>query len=177
MAIQSKTLILGLAAVGGLGLITWTIHRRRKLNEVKEFKIKLRQQLEGQLCFGRPKAETSVVTSMEDWSKVEDQFLRTVDATRMIGLDCEWLSDGDTSSKVALMQVALTDGLCILLRTCQLQAIPESLKHILSSYDVIKFGVAVCEDGRKLFNDFGVEVNGTVDLRFLVQRYCPGKFC
>jgi hypothetical protein len=55
-----------------------------------------------------------------------------------------------------------------------MNGIPESLRDVLRRYDVVKLGVAVNEDGQKLFNDFGVVVNGAVDLRFLVQRYCPG---
>ena len=58
----------------------------------------------------------------------------------------------------------------------QLESFPESLRHVLGRYDVVKLGVAVAEDGHKLLNDFGVKVNGAADLRFLVQRYYPGNY-
>jgi len=52
--------------------------------------------------------------------------------------------------QVALLQMALSDGFCVLVRTCQIEKFPESLKEILARYDVIKLGVAVGEDGKKV---------------------------
>ena len=52
--------------------------------------------------------------------------------------------------QVALLQMALSDGFCVLVRTCQIEKFPESLKQVLARYDVIKLGVAVCEDGKKV---------------------------
>ena len=46
--------------------------------------------------------------------------------------------------------MALSDGFCVLVRTCTLVTFPESLKHILARYDVVKLGVAIGEDGRKV---------------------------
>jgi hypothetical protein len=171
---HSAKWILLLIGIGGAGLASLIFIRRSRQMKAREREIKLRQKLDRQVCFGRPGSVTVVVDSAEDWRKVEGRFLKKVDATRMIGLDCEWLSDGKTIGKVALLQLGLTDGLCILVRTCKMNGIPESLRDVLRRYDVVKLGVAVNEDGLKLFNDFGVVVNGAVDLRFLVQRYCPG---
>jgi hypothetical protein len=52
--------------------------------------------------------------------------------------------------------MALSNGFCILVRTCKLEYFPESLKQILASYDIIKLGVAVGEDARKVFNPYSV---------------------
>ena len=80
---------------------------------------KLRQKLDQHVCFGRPGSETIVVNCVEDWKKVEGRFLSKVDSTRMIGLDCEWITEDKTIGKVALLQLALTDGFCVLVRTCK----------------------------------------------------------
>ena len=46
--------------------------------------------------------------------------------------------------------MALSDGYCVLLRTCTLEKFPETLKCVLADNSVVKLGVAIGEDGRKV---------------------------
>ena len=115
---STKWVVL-VSLISGAGLACWILHRRKKLLRSKERERKLRQKLDQHVCFGRPGSETVVVNSVEDWKKVEGRFLSKVDSTRMIGLDCEWITEDKAVGKVALLQLALTDGFCVLVRTCK----------------------------------------------------------
>lgn len=44
------------------------------------------------------------------------------------------------------------------------------LQELLANRRLLKVGVAPFEDGKKLMNDFGCTVSGTVDLRSLARR-------
>ena len=46
--------------------------------------------------------------------------------------------------------MALSDGYCVLLRTCTMEKFPDSLKYVLADEGVVKLGVAIGEDGRKV---------------------------
>lgn len=93
-----------------------------------------------------------------------------------VGLDCEWVNNdnGDSSdsgfkSPVALLQIA-TQSECILIQVCHLKSsIPSGLKHLLENKHILKFGVGIDEDCKRL-RMFGIQVCGMVDLRYLVQR-------
>jgi hypothetical protein len=76
--------------------------KRRKDREKFEEKRKmLRLLIEDQLCFGRPKVELHVITTLTDWEEVEDRFLQDVDSSKIMGLDCEWINRNDYVGKVA----------------------------------------------------------------------------
>ena len=115
---STKWVVLA-SLISGAGIASYLLYRRKKLLRFKERERKLRLKLDQHVCFGRPGTETVVVNSVEDWKKVEGRFLSKVDSTRMIGLDCEWITEGKTAGKVALLQLALTDGFCVLVRTCK----------------------------------------------------------
>ena len=79
----------------------WLVYKRRlRLSKGREIEKKLRQVIDRQLCFGRPRTTTVVVSSVDEWNAIEDMFLHTIDSTRIMGLDCEWLSEGKTTGKV-----------------------------------------------------------------------------
>ena len=92
-----------------------------------------------------------------------------------LGFDCEWVngesSDG-INSPVALIQLA-TQSECFLIRLSSLtNAVPKVLKDILEERSITKLGVGVQEDCKRL-QSLGINVCGTVDLRFLIERcYC-----
>jgi hypothetical protein len=60
----------------------------------------LRKLIDQQLCFGKPNVKLHIVSSVEDWEQVEQQFLETVDSCKLMGLDCEWVTRDDFTGKV-----------------------------------------------------------------------------
>ncbi|CAI5464180.1 unnamed protein product [Closterium sp. Yama58-4] len=62
----------------------------------------------------------------------------------------------------ALLQLCANADVCYLFHL-KFTGIPETLRALLKDASVVKTGVGVTEDGRKLRKDFGVEVNGLVD--------------
>ncbi|ESO93138.1 hypothetical protein LOTGIDRAFT_119943, partial [Lottia gigantea] len=91
----------------------------------------------------------------------------------VLGLDCEWVMDRENNITypVALLQLATYQGLCILIRLNLMENnIPKSLLKILSDRSILKCGVAVNDDGNKLYKDYGITVSGCVDLRHILPR-------
>jgi len=87
-----------------------------------------------------------------------------------IGLDCEWNSA--KKNGVALIQLSSGND-CLLYNLHQADGkVPDSLKLLLEDRKVLKFGVAIQEDVRRLRNH-GINVRGFVDLRNLAQRCIP----
>ncbi|XP_011303744.1 exonuclease 3'-5' domain-containing protein 2 [Fopius arisanus] len=83
----------------------------------------------------------------------------------VLGFDCEWVNEG----RVSLLQLATYNGVCALFRLGKIGYVPAKLKELLSNDCILKVGVAPFEDGRKLTNDYGCRVFGTVDLRTLAD--------
>jgi ribonuclease D len=84
---------------------------------------------------------------------------------QLVGLDVEWVDNG----KVALMQLALPDGSCILIRLHLMNTIPAELQYLLEQTDILKLGVGIKQDCDKLFKDYGIICNSWVDIRYIVQ--------
>ncbi len=95
---------------------------------------------------------------------------------KFLGFDCEWVNDGlsgdDKVSKgqpVALLQLC-TLSECFLIQMSGMgMHIPKALKQVLEDRSILKFGVGVDEDSKRL-RSLGINVCGTVDIRFLIQR-------
>ena len=92
-----------------------------------------------------------------------------------VGFDCEWVSrdsgskgNDEACSPIALLQIS-TPSECILIQICNLKFIPNKLKSFLENRHILKFGVGIEEDCKR-FRMFGIQVCGTVDLRYLIQR-------
>jgi len=102
---------------------------------------------------------------------VDQQMLQPGRPVHFIGLDCEW--ESRKKDGIALLQISSGND-CILYRTCQTQGhIPQNLKKLLEDRKVLKFGVGIEEDVRRL-RLHGVQVKGFVDLRNLAHRCAPG---
>ncbi|KAJ8317699.1 hypothetical protein KUTeg_005603 [Tegillarca granosa] len=111
-----------------------------------------------------------VIETAEDWNKFYDNFIVDKDV-KVIGFDCEWVFEGHRRHPVSLLQIATQHGDCALIRILNFYPnIPESLKNVLANRRILKVGVAAKDDGQKLLHDFGLEVYGCVDLRFLLNR-------
>lgn len=96
----------------------------------------------------------------------------------VLGLDCEWVSqerqEESPVSPVALLQLAFPKGTCFLIRLCKMKAtLPEKLRDILEDRNVLKTGVGISEDTKKLNSCYGLVMQGCVDLRHVALR-CQG---
>jgi hypothetical protein len=89
-----------------------------------------------------------------------------------LGLDCEWVNQkGIASHPVALLQIATPLNDCFLIRLCKMRGpLPLSLTEILEDRNILKFGVGIQDDAKKLNLMYGLNVNGCVDLRHVTLR-------
>ena len=99
--------VLGLVTASGAALLIRHHYRTRKKNIYQ-----LRSNIERSLCYGRPNVKVTVIESWAEWETCGPPF--TVKAVNygIIGFDVEWVNDG----KIALMQLALPNGHCLLIR-------------------------------------------------------------
>ncbi|KAL8583989.1 hypothetical protein ACOMHN_048596 [Nucella lapillus] len=109
-----------------------------------------------------------IVSTAEEWDQCFNQLLRDAEKTKMLGIDCEWVM----KRPVALLQIASSSGVCVLVRLFKLghAGIPQSLKTLLSDRSILKLGVAVNDDAKKLLRDYDLKLIGCVDLRHILQR-------
>ena len=96
-----------------------------------------RYSLQRILCYGREDVKIVLIETLEDWIKVSKNVINDICESGMIGLDVEWYNNG----KIALMQLALTNGLCLLVRLNRLKCIPDGLLRILQDPNILKIGV------------------------------------
>lgn len=89
-----------------------------------------------------------------------------------IGIDCEWVNnEGQENMPVALLQIATPLCDCFLVRVCKMDGqMPQIVKKILEDKAVLKFGVGIQNDAKRLFEMFAIHVRGCVDLRHVAQR-------
>ena len=89
-----------------------------------------------------------------------------------IGIDCEWVDkDGEENAPVALLQIATPLYDCFLVRLCKMDGqMPQTVKEILEDKTVLKFGVGIQDDAKRLWKMFGIRAQGCVDLRHVIQR-------
>jgi ribonuclease D len=160
LVLASGTLLL-------FGLTIWTIHRSKKRKCIKN---ELKSILEKRMCFGRSEVVVSIIQSDEDWRTIGNLFAQRSSLYQILGLDLEWVDNG----KVALMQLALPDGSCILIRLPFLTAIPDQLQDLLKRPDIIKLGVGIKQDCDRLYKDYGINCNSWVDIRYIVHSKRPG---
>ena len=116
------------------------------------------------------KVKVYVVSDAQLCDRLVEQCMLGINDTSFIGLDCEWQSHKKTG--VALIQVSCGSH-CILYQLSKAEdVIPSNLKEILEDRKILKFGVDIQEDARRL-KFCGIHVSGFVDLRNLARRCLP----
>ncbi|XP_077990720.1 exonuclease 3'-5' domain-containing protein 2-like [Glandiceps talaboti] len=121
------------------------------------------------------KIEVEVVNSPE---LIEQSLLKLKDSIKacgikVIGLDCEWVTRDGHQNPVSLLQLS-SYQYCCLIRLHQANgSIPQLLQEILQNKSILKVGVGVIEDCRKLHRDYDLTVKGCVDLRTFTFRHRP----
>jgi hypothetical protein len=120
----------------------------------------------------RTKSHIVIINCVEEWDRAHELLLEDLSSIKTMGLDCEWVTKSRQSQPVALLQIATQQGTCVLFRLCKFKDknLPETLKELLADQSVKKFGVGIAEDALKLFNHYGLQVVGCVDLRNVAMR-------
>lgn len=98
------------------------------------------------------------------------------------GFDVEWkptFVKGQPQSPIALLQLAKEDQI-LLIQLSAMNEFPERLREILEDPHIIKAGVGIMEDAKKLWRDHGVSLLGAVELSHLARsadssRWAGGK--
>lgn len=117
------------------------------------------------------KEECIIIDSVEDWHANEKEILSIFNESGIIGMDCEWVSEGGSRKPVSLLQLANSKGFCVLIRLSRIPVwtIPIGLSELLKNTNILKVGVGINEDSSKLFHDYCLEVSSFVDLRYLAK--------
>lgn len=111
-----------------------------------------------------------IIQSVEDWEAHEKEILNELYSSDVIGMDCEWVTDGNRKP-ISLLQLANSKGFCVLIRLSRIPVwlIPSGLSELLKDRNILKVGVGVNDDANKLFHDYCLEVFGLIDLRYLAN--------
>ncbi|XP_075701111.1 exonuclease 3'-5' domain-containing protein 2 isoform X2 [Rhinoderma darwinii] len=190
-------LTLGVASLVGTTvgcLVLWKLLNRRRKQLCKNFDQKdlctgsTAQIKDSDHSVGQPsegehsvfsvekilQAEVKIVSKTEEWELVWPLLQRDLDVYPVLGMDCEWVSVDGRKNPISLLQMASHSGLCVLVRLPRLAStgcnIPKTLITLLANSSVLKVGVGCWDDASKLTNDYGLSVNGIVDIRYLAMR-------
>lgn len=111
-----------------------------------------------------------IIQSVEDWDAHEKEILNELYSSDFIGMDCEWVTDGNRKP-ISLLQLANSKGFCVLIRLARIPVwlMPSGLSDLLKDRNILKVGVGVNDDANKLFHDYCIEVLGLIDLRYLAK--------
>ncbi|KAF8610673.1 ribonuclease H-like protein [Ceratobasidium sp. AG-I] len=88
------------------------------------------------------------------------------------GFDMEWkpcFVKGQAENPVALIQLAQQDRI-YLIHLSAMSEFPEQLREVLEDPNILKVGVGIQDDAKKLWRDHGVSLLGVVELSHLARR-------
>lgn len=115
-------------------------------------------------------ASPRYVTTSEKCSEVLQRIREDLLEFPVLGLDCQFtVTFDDERSPIALLQLATYKGKFILIAMNKMNSFPPELKEILRNRDIVKTGIDVIKDGQYLQTDYGLQVNSTYDVNFLVE--------
>ncbi|XP_076035401.1 exonuclease 3'-5' domain-containing 2 [Oratosquilla oratoria] len=161
--VSSHQVVIGSALLGIAGVGAFLMYRGKTLS------IFYRWRSKG-ILYGHKK-ENKIITSGKEWEKVAEAFKRECQQLGVVGFDCEWVQVKGHRRPVALLQLASSQGTCLLIRLALIkEELPESLTSFLKDTRVLKLGVGCNDDSIYLERDHSIQVQGCVDLRFIVQE-------
>lgn len=158
---NSSKLFSGLALGAGTSAALY-YNRKNILKLLHKWKLNYLLQLNNM--------EIHIVTSSDEWEAVSSHIAEEAYSIGALGFDCEWVQVQGSRRPVALLQLATASGVCVLARLSCMDSIPDSLKTLLHDNNVLKLGVACIEDSQYLLMDYGLIVQGCVDLRHIYFR-------
>ncbi|CAE6525389.1 unnamed protein product [Rhizoctonia solani] len=116
----------------------------------------------------------------------EVKYLRTTNevdvalksAKGPFGFDIEWKPSfvkGRPEAPIALLQLARPDQI-FLIQLTAMKSFPSKLRDVLEDYEVVKAGVGIAGDAKKLWRDYGVSLLGAVELSKLARVSDPPRW-
>ncbi|XP_023954767.2 exonuclease 3'-5' domain-containing protein 2 [Bicyclus anynana] len=109
-----------------------------------------------------------VIGSEKECEQAVAKIRRKCSEQGAIGFDCEWVTEQGRRQPIALLQLSTHDGYCALIRLNLIKSIPKTLQELLEDNSIYKVGVAPKDDARYLAQDYGIYMQGTLDIRHLV---------
>ncbi|CAE6516604.1 unnamed protein product [Rhizoctonia solani] len=94
------------------------------------------------------------------------------------GFDIEWKPSfvkGMPEAPIALLQLARPDQI-FLIQLTAMKRFPSRLRDILENYEIVKAGVGIAGDAKKLWKDYGVSLLGAVELSKLARVSDPSRW-
>ncbi|CAE6462372.1 unnamed protein product [Rhizoctonia solani] len=94
------------------------------------------------------------------------------------GFDIEWKPSfvkGMPEAPIALLQLARPDQI-FLIQLTAMKRFPSRLRDILENYEIVKAGVGIAGDAKKLWKDHGVSLLGAVELSKLARVSDPSRW-
>ncbi|KDN51514.1 hypothetical protein RSAG8_00059, partial [Rhizoctonia solani AG-8 WAC10335] len=94
------------------------------------------------------------------------------------GFDLEWKPSfvrGMPEAPIALLQLAQPDQI-LLIQLTAMKNFPSRLRDVLEDYEVVKAGVGIGGDAKKLWRDYGVSLLGAVELSKLARVADPPRW-
>ena len=119
------------------------------------------------------KSRIFVLESVESCDRILQSYCSQYPCKmNFLGVDCEWVNKkGQANAPVALLQISTPLCDCFLIRLCKMDGrMPQSVKEVLEDRNILKFGVGIQDDVKKLSAMFAVDVWGCVDLRHVTER-------
>lgn len=123
-----------------------------------------------QSCVSLAPGRKPSVAYTRDYDEAEE-LLQCIPLGQPLGLDLEWNFNPKTGAgyKTALLQLC-SSSLIVIIQLSAIKRIPPRLRQILEHKGTIKTGVAVKADCTKLTRDYGIRVNGVLELSSVARR-------
>ncbi|PFH48934.1 hypothetical protein AMATHDRAFT_5354 [Amanita thiersii Skay4041] len=95
-----------------------------------------------------------------------------------VGFDMEWRVDlklrrDEQDQRVAVVQVADSNGLILVLQIHRMSRFPKKLQELIENDEIPKLGVNISNDGQKLLQDYGILAQNLFEIGALVYIVDP----
>nr|GAT60892.1 nuclear transport factor 2 [Mycena chlorophos] len=109
-----------------------------------------------------------------------DDFVALLDLKSPISVDCEWAVNfrkgGGGPRPVSLIQIADKQNIILIQLRTEIKPMarfPRALRRVLEDATVPKAGVNILNDAKKIFKDYGIMMDGLVELGALARQADP----
>lgn len=116
--------------------------------------------------------EEDIPNLVQDQEQLRKKLKKIKDSSYpVVGFNCQWtnLQIGGSRSPVKLIQIASAEGDILLIQMEKFPQIPKELIQFLGDPSIVKAGIEPDRDAKYLFEDYGLGVYSTYDLRFLAE--------
>ncbi|XP_028969092.1 exonuclease 3'-5' domain-containing protein 2-like [Galendromus occidentalis] len=128
--------------------------------------------------FCQPETHTAhgfIVASQEKWYACSAEVLDRIESSKLIAVDCFWVGSVLTRRKIALLAFCTSAERITFVRLSELGEFPEELAAVFRDPTIIKVGIDILAHAAKLYEDYGIETYGCVDLRYMAMATPAAK--